>query len=100
MLIVGTFVGGMMLSDFGSVYYASRRWTALAQFPAGVVALVAARVRKAAGPADEEQPMFKLGTLYTSVAGLLNVLVVMDAFYVARTRQTVPASRQARTPSR
>ena len=92
-LIVGTFVVGMALSDFDNVYYAPRRWTVLTQFPAGLVAYVGSRVRERADPAAEERPTFKVGTLYTSVAGLLNVLVVMDAMCVAWVRRVRSSSR-------
>lgn len=87
-LIVGTFVAGMALSGFDNVYYAPHRWTMLTQFPAGAVAYVGTRLHdNTADPAAGERPRFKVGTLYTSVAGLLNVLVVMDAIHVGWMRR-------------
>lgn len=87
-LIVGTFVGGMLLSHNRNVYYVQGRWTALTQMPAGIVAFVGTRLRQGPpNPAEEEGALFKVGTLYTSVAGLLNIVVVMDAVHLGWLRR-------------
>ena len=87
-LIIGTFVGGMALSDFDNVYYEDYRWSALAQAPAGIVAYVGTRLRDPDTElAAEQTPQFKVGVLYTSVAGLLNLLVILDAVHLGWQRR-------------
>jgi len=54
-LLVGTFVGGMAICGFDNVYYAPRRWTALAQLPAGSVAYAGTRLRDVGTRADDEE---------------------------------------------
>ena len=95
-LILGTFVLGMGMGNWRNVYYASGRWTALAQAPAGAAAIVGAWLRE--GPTDpvvEERSLFKLGTLYTAVAGLLNLVILIDALHAGRLQsQTIRKGRQ------
>ena len=87
-LIIGTFVAGMALSDFDNVYYKAGRWTTLTQAPVGVVAYVGTRLRDPdTDPAREQNPQFKVGVLYTSVAGLLNLLVILDAGHLGGQRR-------------
>ena len=78
-LIVGTFVAGWAITGFRNVYFESGRWHALIQMGTGLVAAVIGLGRSAADPQSTVMPVFEIGTLYTMVAGLLNVLVVMDA---------------------
>ncbi len=88
-LILGTFIAGMALADWRNVYYTSGRWTALTQAPAGVAAFVGTQLRDSrTNPVEEERPMFKIGTLYTSVAALLNLVVLLDAVHVGWMRRT------------
>jgi len=85
-LIVSTFVAGWLISDCGNVYFESGRWHVLLQMGAGLVTFIIGLVtsilglgRHAADPKVTVMRFFEIGTLYTMVAGLLNVLVVMDA---------------------
>lgn len=87
-LIVGTFVMGMALAGFQNVYYVSGRWTALTQAPAGLVAYAGTWLKQGGTDAvAEEGAYFKVGTLYTSVAGLLNLVVLMDAVHLGCMRR-------------
>lgn len=86
-MILGTYVTGMALSGFDNVYYAGGRYTLLTQLPGGMAALVGMWLRNPdISSASEEMPLFKIGTVYTAVAGLLNILVIMDAVYSAYVR--------------
>lgn len=88
LLIVGTFVVGMLLAHNRNVYYTQGRWTAFTQMPAGIVAFVGTTLWH--GPTDyaeEEGALFKVGTLYTAVAGLLNIVVVMGAVHLGWMRR-------------
>ena len=78
-LILGTFLAGWLMSGRQNVYFASGRWHVLVQMGAGVVTFA---VGLPSGPAEPRLTVmhpFEIDTLYTMVAGLLNVLVVMDA---------------------
>lgn len=87
-LLAGTFTAGMALANFRNVYYEPYRWTTLTQIPAGAVALAGTQLRRGGpNPEEEERELFKVGTLYTSVAGLLNIVVMMDAAYLGWTRR-------------
>lgn len=77
--IVGTFVAGWLISGCGNVYFQSGRWHVLLQVGAGLVTFVIGFCSKAVEPKLTVMNFFEVGTLYTMVAGLLNVLVVMDA---------------------
>ena len=79
-LIVGTFLAGLFLSGFRAVSYQHQPYWFLGQAFAGLPAVVAVllspdwrSVRLGAG--------LEAGTLYTTVAGLMNVLVIMDAAF-------------------
>lgn len=78
-LIVSTFVAGWIISDCANVYFERGRWHVLAQIGAGLPAFVCGLGRDAPEPKSTVMHVFEIGTLYTMVAGLLNVLVVMDA---------------------
>jgi len=79
LLIVSTFVAGWLISGCENVYFERGRWHALLQGGAGVVAFLLGLGRSAAEPKLTVMHFFEIGTLYTMVAGLLNVLVIMDA---------------------
>ena len=99
--ILGTFLFGMMVGD-GRVVYAQwqsfdKRWPYFCQFPAGAVSLPAL-VQNMRGdhlfgdkyaPPDSDtlhdlnydlNHRFEIGTVYTMIAGLLNVLAIYDAW--------------------
>jgi hypothetical protein len=102
--ILGTFLAGMVMGDWKVVYVdwrrGQQRWAYVCQAGAGLVAMpallksVGGDAARGFGPAgfmapprDEELSdwhrrlgrWFDIGTLYTMLAGMLNVLVVYDA---------------------
>ena len=95
--ILGTFVFGMVLGQ-GQVVYAQwdpheKRWPYFCQFPAGLVALPAIvpifEMYQAPIDIDDKEldrrhyrlrRFFELGTVYTMIAGLLNILAIYDAW--------------------
>ena len=82
-IIVGTFIYGMWLSDFQNVNPARYDKHFFAQVFAGVPA-VAAFVweRYDNSVVDEGQQTFGISFVYTCVAGLLNLLVIVDAAFM------------------
>jgi hypothetical protein len=78
-LILGTFIAGWIISHCENVYFESGRWHTLVQMGAGLVTFLLAIGKHAADPKNTVMNYFEIGTLYTMVAALLNVLVVMDA---------------------
>ena len=78
-LIVGTFLAGWFISGRENVYFTSGRWHTLVQMGTGVITFAVGLPSEAAEPRHTVMHVFEIGTLYTMVAGLLNVLVVMDA---------------------
>ena len=84
-LIVGLLAAGFVLGR-GTNILKNELWYA-AQIGAGGPTLVLTPISEhLAGPppdrrnTDWADPMHEMGTLYTAVAGLLNLLVVMDAY--------------------
>ena len=102
--ILGTFIFGMRLGQ-GQVVYAQwdsheKRWPYFCQFPAGLVALPAivpvSEMYRAPIDIDKKKGdientelnrrhnslrrFFELGTVYTMIAGLLNILAIYDAW--------------------
>ena len=91
LLIVSTFVAGWLIGDRGNVYFESGRWHVLLQMGAGLVTFILGLGRHAPAPKATVMRLFEIGTLYTMVAGLLNVLVVMDAVVTSvRLRRRTP----------
>jgi len=87
--IVGTFIAGWVISGCADVYFQSGRLHVLLQMGAGAITFVLGIGRQAAEPKLTVMRLFEIGTLYTMVAGLLNILVVMDAVLTAlRLRRT------------
>lgn len=81
-LVTGTFLAGLLLSDFRAVSLHEQAYWFLGQVFAGAPALLAAVL----SPDWREivrGPGLEAGTLYTTVAGLLNVLVILDAVFPA-----------------
>jgi len=76
LLVTGTVLGG------GTVILPQRLWIA-AQLGAGgpAIALVpVAQYLSTIAPIDWADPLHEMGTLYSAVAGFLNLLVMMDAY--------------------
>ena len=78
-LIVATFVTGWLASGGENVYFEHGRWHTLVQAGAGLMTFAFGFGSKVANPQHTVMGYFEIGTLYTMVAGLLNLLVVMDA---------------------
>jgi len=81
--IAGLVVAGLVLAD-GTCLLHGRLWFA-AQVCAGGPAVALTPVSDyLAGPRNEHidwaDPLHEMGTLYTAVAGFLNLLVMMDAY--------------------
>jgi hypothetical protein len=97
-LVLGSFLAGLLLSGFHAVSPKHQPYWFLGQVFAGLPALAAALL----GPADAVQgARVEAGTLYTTVAGLLNVLVVLDAAFPsprARGEETGPRKEGVPTP--
>jgi len=88
-LIVATFLAGWFISGCENVYFARGRWHTLVQMGAGVITFIIGLPGTAPEPGRTVMHTFEIGTLYTMVAGLLNVLVVMDAVVTSiRLRRT------------
>ena len=81
-LIIAAFLGGLVLGSFQDVFIGPGRYAILAQAPAGIVALASLGVSHVRGlreaPTAVNLRLFDIGTLYTTVAGLLNALLVFD----------------------
>ena len=82
-LVLGTFIAGWIISDCGNVYFEQYRWHMFLQTCTGVVAFVIGIFGEVAEPKMTGMRLFEIGTLYTTVAGLLNILVVMDAVVIS-----------------
>ena len=90
-LIVGTFLAGWMISGRENVWFERGRLHMLAQLGGGLLTFVLGLGRSPADPKEAVMHVFEIGTLYTMVAGLLNVLVVMDAVTTSlRLRRNAP----------
>ncbi len=79
--ITGLLVTGLVLAD-GTNLLPDRLWFA-AQVCAGGPALALTPVSQyiaTLGPIDWADPYHEMGTLYTAVAGFLNLLAMMDAY--------------------
>jgi len=79
--ITGLLVAGLVLAD-GTNILPRRLWYA-AQVCAGGPAVALTPVSQyvaSRGPIDWADPTHEMGTLYTAVAGFLNLLVMMDAY--------------------
>ena len=83
-LITASFVYGLSLGEFKNVY--PERYPAgfFGQVFAGIPALAGLALNYAMpGQVDEGEPTFDLSFVYTCVAGLLNLLLIIDASYTA-----------------
>jgi TM2 domain-containing membrane protein YozV len=81
-LILALFAGGVLLSGGHSVSWARERLWFLGEAGALAPTLLAAWISGLV-PQVHVSPHHQVGLLYTTVAGLLNVVVAMDAFGIA-----------------
>ena len=84
-LITGTFLAGLLVSGFTCVSYSQQPYWFVGQVFAGVLSLVVGWVDPAR-TAYEINESLEVGTLFTTVAALLNLLVVFNALNEARGR--------------
>ena len=89
-LVVGTFVAGLVLADFHSVQYERHPIYFLAYVFNAIPTIVAALATSSI-EVTRYVTLENLGTLYCAVASLLNFLVVLDVFAAAE-RQAVRAT--------
>jgi TM2 domain-containing membrane protein YozV len=83
-LILAAFVYGVALGNVKNVYPARYPLGFVAQIFTGLPALAALGLTYAVpGQLDESQPTFELSFVYSCIAGLLNLLLVIDAAYRA-----------------
>lgn len=91
LLIVGTLISGWLIGERGNIFFERGRYHVLPQMGAGVITFVLSLGRTSAEPKTTVMHFFEIGTLYTMVAGLLNVLAVMDAVVTSiRLRRKTP----------
>ncbi|MHC4779601.1 MAG: DUF6677 family protein [Planctomycetota bacterium] len=82
-LIVGTFLAGLILSDFRGVSLKHQPYWFLGQVFAGLPSVAAAVFSPDWKSGPGYSVALEAGTLYTTVAGLMNILVVLDAAFPA-----------------
>ena len=83
LLILGTFGAGLVLGEGSSVSSARYPWHMCGQIGAGLAALLADGLlgsRPQAATIDR----LELGLVYTAVAGILNLVAMVDAYELAR----------------
>jgi hypothetical protein len=98
--ITGTFLAGMALTDFTNVSYEHHRYYFFAQVFNGAETLLALVLTKGLMlgrvPRFLGVQTFDIGMLYTSVACLLNVMVVCSAWTIVLDRKQAPVPEQER----
>jgi len=83
-LIAGAFVYGMWLSDFNNVNPARYDKAFIAQAFSGTPAAAGFVLNQyRTSPVDEGPQIYDVSFVYTCVAGLLNLLVIIDAIFLA-----------------
>ena len=89
LFVLGLLIGGMRVVDpptfaqrttFGAII--DKPWF-IGQVLAGPVTLISASVAKGEGYDTSHARVNEIGTLYTAVAGMLNLLAIIDASYRA-----------------
>ena len=81
-LVLGTYALGVWLGDGGSVSAARYEWHVYGQYGAALPAYLASLM--GAEPMGATVDRLELGVVFTTVAGILNVVVMVDAYEVAR----------------
>lgn len=88
LFVLGCFIGGMRVIDpadsYANLYRAvmQKPWF-VAQVLAGPIALVSALIAKGPSFVVSHARVYEIGTLYTAVAGMLNLLVIIDCTHRA-----------------
>jgi len=82
-LIVGLFLAGWILGQC-KVVDMDDSWMFIGQAPGGLMTVATNLIGKSVqGPVDRVAQSYQSGGVYTLVAGLLNLLVMLDAYIVA-----------------
>ena len=82
-LVTGLFVAGWALGQY-RVVDIDDKWMFAGQAPGGLVTVATHLIGGAVGgPVDRVAQSYRSGGVYTLVAGLLNLLVMLDAYIVA-----------------
>ena len=111
-LILGTYLGGQVLAHWKCVFYRttpmlkSQLWF-YGQAGAGLPTALFALTNKAKEEPDEARLRFELrdgfelGTLFTTIAGLMNFLAVVDVYdiYYRRKHPRPPEEHQEKEPA-
>lgn len=87
-LVLGLYALGVWVGGGGSVSAARFPFHIYGQYGAGLPTLVAGWI--GAAPLGETIDRLELGLLMTTVAGILNIIVIVDAYETAR-REPSPA---------
>jgi hypothetical protein len=82
LLILGTYALGVWLGEGGSVSAARYEWHIYGQYGAALPAYLASLM--GSDPLGATVDRLELGVVFTTVAGILNVVVMVDAYEVAR----------------
>ncbi len=90
-LVLFTFLAGMVLADFRNISPFDRHpiW-AVAHLFGGLISTVAAFLTRHLY-IERINPLYDVGCLYSGVAALLNIIVVVDAYDFAHERSETPA---------
>lgn len=83
LLILGFFALGVWLGEGASVSSARFPWHVYGQFGAGLPAILAERLLGVI-PTGHSIDRLELGVVMTTVAGIMNVVAVVDAYEIAR----------------
>jgi len=94
-LVVGLFVVGMAFADFRNVSFSRHPYFSIAYVFAGGPTAVALLTTGSLAVVTDMNP--DLGCLLTAVAGLLNVLVMIDAYTIAEDAADRDAPKAAET---
>ncbi len=83
-LLTATFFYGAYLGEFKNVYPERYTMSFVAQACIGTPAAIGVYLNyQTTGMVDESVPTFDMSFVYCAVAGLLNLLLVIDAAYIA-----------------
>jgi hypothetical protein len=86
-LILGTFALGLVLGEGASVSSARFPWHMYGQIGAGLPALLADSLL-GSSPQGRTIGRLELGVVITTVAGILNLIAMVDAYELARARES------------
>ena len=89
LLILGVFALGLMLGEGASVSSERFPWHIYGQMGAGLPAWLANRFLGSV-PQGHTIERLELGVVFTTVAGIMNVVAVVDAYEIARKRPSTP----------